>query len=320
MYILKNIPYICKMMKNIGYCCIPLGCNEGKKKKEQILVNRGMVRRTFDAKGLPYVSELIIENLKDTLKVLDWNLKNHIYIYRLSSDSFPWMTEYEFSDLPKFPAIQTYMRLIGEKIKSNNMRCSYHPGPFNVLASENPSVVEKTIKELDKHAQLMDMMGLDQTTFYPINIHINTTQPTREEAAQRFVDRFPLLSESCRKRLTVENDDSPNQYSVKMLYDMVYTKIGIPIVFDQHHFNYGPQDQTMEEALKLAHSTWSTRAMTHMSSPKTLEDNSGKQTAHADYIYEEIKTFGLDFDTEIEAKAKDLAVFRYRQQFKVLKG
>ncbi len=308
------------MMKNIGYCCIPLGCNEGKKKKEQILVNRGMVRKTFDAKGLSYVSELVIENLKDTLKVLDWNLKNHIYIYCLSSASFPWMSEYEFSDLPKFPAIQTYMRLIGEKIKSNGIRVSYHPGPFNVLASENPSVVEKTIKELNKHAELMDLMGLDQTHFYPINIHINTTQPTREEAAQRFVDRFPLLSDSCKKRLTLENDDSPNQYSVKMLYDMVHVKTGIPIVFDQHHFNYGPQDQTMEEALRLAHSTWSTRAMTHMSSPKTLEDNSGKQTAHADYIYEEIKTFGLDFDTEIEAKAKDLAVLKYREQFKILKG
>jgi UV DNA damage endonuclease len=308
------------MMKNIGYCCIPMGCNVGLKKKEQITVNRGMVRRTFDAKGLPYVSELVIENLKDTLKVLDYNLKSHIYIYRLSSDSFPWMSEYEFSDLPNFNVIQNLMTKIGDKIKSNGIRTSYHPGPFNVLASENPSVVEKTIKELNKHAELMDMMGLDQTTFYPINIHINTTQPTREEAAQRFVDRFPLLSESCRKRLTLENDDSPNQYSVKILHDLVHTKIGIPIVFDQHHFNYGPQDQSMEEALKLAHSTWSTRVMTHMSSPKTLEDNSGKQTAHADYIYEEIKTFGLDFDTEIEAKAKDLAVIRYRQQFKVLKG
>lgn len=307
-------------MKNIGYCCIPMGCNVGLKKKEQITVNRGMVRKTFDAKGLPYVSELIIENLKDTLKVLDYNLKNHIYIYRLSSDSFPWMSEYEFSDLPNFNVIKNLMAKIGDKIKSNGIRTSYHPGPFNVLASENLSVVEKTIKELNKHAELMDLMGLDQTTFYPINIHINTTQPTREEAAQRFVDRFPSLSESCRKRLTLENDDSPNQYSVKILHDLVHTKIGIPIVFDQHHFNYGPQDQTMEEALKLAHSTWSTRAMTHMSSPKTLEDNSGKQTAHADYIYEEIKTFGLDFDTEIEAKAKDLAVFRYRQQFKVLKG
>ena len=307
-------------MKNIGYCCIPMGCNVGKKKKEHITVNRGMVRKTFDAKGLPYVSELVIENLKDTLKVLDYNLSVDIYIYRLSSDSFPWMSEYEFSDLPNFNVIQNLMTKIGDKIKSNNIRCSYHPGPFNVLASENPSVVEKTIKELNKHAELMDMMGLDQTTLYPINIHINTTQPTREQAAQRFVDRFPLLSESCKKRLTLENDDSPNQYSVKILHDLVHTKIGIPIVFDQHHFNYGPQDQTMEEALKLAHSTWKTRVMTHMSSPKTLEDNSGKQTAHADYIYEEIKTFGLDFDTEIEAKAKDLAVIKYRQQFQVLKG
>jgi UV DNA damage endonuclease len=57
-----------------------------------------------------------------------------------------------------------------------------------------------------------------------------------------------------------------------------------------------------------------------MSSPKTLEDTSGKNTAHADYIYEEIQTYGLEFDTEIEAKAKDLAVIKYRSQFQVLKG
>ena len=73
-------------MKNIGYCCIPLGCNIDKPKKDQLLVNRSMIRKTFDAKGLSYVSELIILNLKDTLKVLDWNLKNNIYIYRMSSD------------------------------------------------------------------------------------------------------------------------------------------------------------------------------------------------------------------------------------------
>lgn len=307
-------------MVNIGYCCIPLGCNLGKPKRDHLLVNRGMVRKTFDSKGLTYVSELILLNLRDTLKVLDYNLKNDIYIYRLSSDSFPWMTEYKFQDLPKFSEIQKNLQFIGDKIKSNNIRVSYHPGPFNVLASENQSVVTKTIDELNKHAELMDLMGLDQSTYYPINIHINTTKPTREEAAERFVENFSLLSESCKKRLTLENDDSPNQYSVKMIYDMVHTKIGIPIVFDQHHFNYGPQDQSMEDALKLALSTWSTRAMTHISSPKTLEDNKGKQTAHADYIYEEIKNYGYDFDTEIEAKAKDLAVIEYRKKFKVLKG
>ena len=307
-------------MKNIGYCCISMGVNAGKKKKEFVTVNRGMVRRTFDAKGLPYVSELVIENLKDTLKLLEYNIKNNIYIYRMSSDSFPWMSEYEFSDLPNFPIIRTYLKLIGKKVKEHGIRVSYHPGPYLVLASENPLVVQKTISELNKHAELMDLMELDQTTFYPINIHINTTQPTRELAAERFCKEFENLSESCKKRLVVENDDGANQYSVKMLYDWVHQVIGIPITFDQHHYNYGPQDQTMEEALRLAHSTWKTRVLTHMSSPKTLEDASGKNIAHADYIYEEIKTFGLDFDTEIEAKAKDLAVFKYREQFKVLKG
>ena len=307
-------------MKNIGYCCIPLGCNQDKKKKDHIQVNRSMVRKTFDAKGLPYVSELIILNLKDTLKVLDWNLKNNIYIYRMSSDSFPWMSEYNFENLPNFKLISQVLKSVGDKVKSNQIRVSYHPGPFNVLASETTSVVTKTISELNKHAELMDLMGLDQTTFYPINIHINTTKPTREEAANRFCEQFQNLSESCKKRLTVENDDSPNQYSVKFLYENVYKKIFIPIVFDQHHFNYGPKDQTMEEALKLAHSTWTTRCLTHMSSSKLLEDVKGVATAHADYIYEEIQTFGLDFDIEIEAKAKDLAVFKYRRDFKLIKS
>ena len=307
-------------MNRIGYCCIAIGCNEGKKKKDHITVNRGMVRRTFDAKGLPYVSELIIDNLKDTLDLLKYNIKNDIYVYRLSSDSFPWMSEYRFQDLPNFGYIQSLLVKVGNFIKENGIRVSYHPGPFNVLASENQSVVIKTIDELNKHAELMDLMGLDKTHYYPINIHINTTKPTREEAAQRFVENFELLSDSCKSRLTLENDDSPNQYSVKILHDLVYTKVGIPIVFDQHHFNYGPQDQTMEEALKLAHSTWNVKPMTHISSPKTLEDTSDKNTAHADYIYEEIKTYGLEFDTEIEAKAKDLAVIKYRSQFGVLKG
>ena len=309
------------MVNNIGYCCISIGCNKGKKKKDFITVNRSMVRKTFDSKGLPYVSELAIQNLEDTLKVLDWNIENKIYVYRMSSDSFPWMSEYMFDDLPNFHLIKNLLERIGNKSKSNCIRVSYHPGPFNVLASTRQDVIYRAIAELDQHAYLMDLMGLEQSNFYPINIHVGTTQPTCQEAAKKFCESFQLLSDSCKKRLTIENDDSPNQFSVKMLYDWIYKEIGIPIVFDQHHFNYGPQDQSMEEALKLACSTWGdVRPLTHMSSPKTIEDFTGRQTAHADYIYEEIKTYGLDFDTEIEAKAKDLAVFKYREQFKVLKG
>ncbi len=302
-------------MNNIGYCCINLSINEGLKKKDYISVNRGMIKKTFDAKGLDYVSELAILNLEDTLKILDWNIKNNILVYRLSSDSFPWFTHYKFEDLPNFKKIQTLLTRIGNKVKENGLRVSLHPGQFCVLASENTDVVTKTIDELNKHSQILDLMDLEQSTFYPVNIHIGTTKPSHEVACQKFCDSFQLLSESCKKRLTVENDDSPNQYSVKMLYDLVHTKISVPIVFDQHHFLYGLQDQTLEEALRLALSTWQTRPLTHMSSSKKIEDEISVAIAHADYIYEQIQTFDLDFDIEIEAKAKELAVLKYRNQF-----
>ncbi len=300
----------------IGYCCINLSINEGRKKKDFISVNRGMTKKTFESKGLTYVSELAIKNLEDCKRILQWNIENDIKVYRMSSDMFPCLGFYKIMDLPKINEIKNILSSIGEYIKENDMRVSFHPSHFCVIASENDSVVSSAIDELNKHAELMDLMCLDQTRQYPINIHINTTKPTREEAAQRFVDKFDLLSDSCKSRLTLENDDSPNQYSVKILHDLVYSKTGIPIVFDQHHFNYGPQDQTMQEALTLALSTWAgIRPLTHMSSPKTHEDQKGRATAHADYIYERIETFDLEFDVEIEAKAKDLAVIKYREQY-----
>lgn len=305
-------------MGEIGYCCINISLNEGKRKKDHITVNRGMTKKTFEAKGLSYVSELAVQNVNDLQKILEWNVRNKIFVYRMSSDMFPCIGFYRLEDLPLFSNISKKLKSIGDYAKKNSIRLSFHPTHFCIPASENPVVVANAIDELDKHAQIMDIMGLDQSHYYPINIHVNTTQPTREAAAERFCEQFWNLSESCRKRLVVENDDGPNQYSTKMLYDLIYKKIGIPITHDFHHHNYGPKDLTQEEALKLAYSTWNgVKPLTHMSSPKTLEDNSGKQTAHADYIYEEIKTYGLDFDTELECKMKDLALLRYRARFNI---
>jgi UV DNA damage endonuclease len=302
-------------MNNLGYCCINLSINDGKSKKEQISVNRGMTKKTFEKKGLAYVSELCLKNIDDLSKILEWNVKNNIFVYRMSSDMFPCIGFYKLEDLPNFNIISRKLRNIGDFSKENSIRLSFHPTHFCILASEREVVVKNAIDELDKHAQIMDLMGLEQSTFYPINIHINTTKPTREEAASRFCEQFYNLSESCRKRLVVENDDGPNQYSTKMLYDLVYKKIGIPITHDFHHHHYGPQDLSQEEALKLALSTWNTRPLTHMSSSKKIEDEKSVATAHADYIYEKIETFGLDFDTEIEAKSKDLAVIKYRKDY-----
>lgn len=296
----------------IGYCCISLACKiDGKIPT----VNRGMIKKTFLSKGIVYVSELVLLNIKDLHKIIKWNIDNNILLYRMSSDMFPWMSEYELKDLPDFNEIQKELLSIGTFISENYMRVSFHPGPFNVLGSLNENVVKKTIKEINQHAEIMDIMGLDKSTFFPINIHINTTKPTKEDASERFCNNFQLLSDSSKKRLVVENDDGINKYSVSELYNLIYNKIEIPITFDQFHYHHGPKDIEIKDALKLSISTWKTRALTHMSSSKRIEDSSTRITAHADYIYEKIETFDLDFDTEIEAKSKDLALFKYRKDY-----
>jgi len=301
---------------NLGYCCINLSINQNKRPKDYIKVNRGMTLATFKTKGLKYVAELALLNLTDLKKIIQWNIENNIRVYRLSSDMFPWFTHYKLEELPNFNILRDLLAEIGQLALSNNIRLSAHPGPYCVLSSENPNVVINTIDELNKHAQIMDLLGLPQTRFYPINIHINTTKPTREAAAARFVENYKLLLTSCKARLVLENDDKHSQYSIKILYDLIWKQIGISLTFDQHHFLYGPQDQTMEEAIKLAHSTWTVKPLFHMSSSaKLTESKDMMPTAHADYIWEKIETAGLDFDVEIEAKMKDLAVLDYIKKF-----
>lgn len=301
---------------NIGYCCINISLNEGKNNKNKIYVNRSMTKKTFEKKGLEYVSELAIKNINDFERILKWNVQNNIFVYRMSSDMFPCIGFYNLENLPNFDIISLKLQKIGCYSKNNNIRLSFHPSHFCVIASENNRVIENSIDELNKHAQIMDLIGLEKTNYYPINVHVNTINPNKELASDRFCKQFYNLSESCQKRLVVENDDGPNQYSTKNLYELIYKKIGIPITHDFHHHNYGYQDISQEKSLELAISTWNgVKPLTHMSSSKMIENPNSKKTAHADYIYEEIKTFGFSFDVEIEAKCKDLAVLKYRNQF-----
>lgn len=300
----------------IGYCCIAVGPNQGKSKKDHLLVNRGMIKKTFESKGLGYVSDLTILNLKDCLSILKWNVKNDIKLYRLSSDMFPCLGFYKIEDLPKINQIKSILSEIGKFIIENKLRVTFHPSHFCVLASDRQVVVDNTIDELNKHAQIFDLMGLPQSPYYAINIHIGTTRPTLKEAATRFVNNFQLLSDSCKKRLTIENDDSPNQYSVKMLHDWVYSSIGIPIVVDSLHYRCNPSDLSWKDTLELGVSTWKCKPLTHHSSSKKLhEDKSSKLEAHADFLYERFDNLDIDLDIELECKQKDISLLKYRKDF-----
>jgi UV DNA damage endonuclease len=299
----------------LGYCCINLSLADQK-----ITANRGMIKRTFQEKGPLYCGELAHQNVKDILKILEWNLANDIYVYRMSSDIFPWMSEYEIQQLPNFSDILPDMQAIGRFALANGMRISMHPGQFDVLPSPTESVVTKTIKDLDQHCEIMDLMGLPVSPAFPINIHVGGTYGDKESAAQRFCENFNRLKQNTKSRLVVENDDKAAQYSVADLYQLVHLKIGTPITFDFHHHRFNTGELTEEAALRLAYTTWHGHTpLTHYSScKKTFEDSSVIARSHADHVYEKINNYGLAIDIEIEAKAKDLAVLQYREQFENL--
>jgi|688.fasta_scaffold248953_2 UV DNA damage endonuclease len=294
----------------LGYCCINLTLQESLK----ITINRGMVKRTFLEKGINYASDLSLLNVKDLEKIVTWNQENGIKMYRMSSDMFPWSSEYEFSDLPDYQEILTIMKRIGDFAKENGQRLTFHPSPYSVLASDKDHVVNNAIKEINQHAEIMDMMGLDRTPFYPINIHVNTTKPSKEESSSRFCKNFQRLSDSAKSRLVVENDDKPTQFTVKDLKEMIHDKIGIPVTFDFLHNKCNPYTESEEEALSLALSTWPSgiTPITHYSdSRKIFEDDSSKLLAHTDWIWNNVETYGLKFDTEFEVKMKDKALLRF---------
>lgn len=297
------------MKARLGYCCINLSLADKK-----ISANRGMIKKTFETKGQDYAGELAYLNLCDLLEIIKWNVDNDIMVYRMSSDIFPWMSEYEITKLYNFSQIQEKLIEIGEFVIESGIRVSMHPGQFDVLCSPNPAVVNKTIKDLNQHSEIMDLMGLPIGHRFPINIHLGGTYGDKESAAQRFCENFEKLADSTKKRLVVENDDKAAQYSVSDLYLMVYKKIGTPITFDYHHHRFNTGDLNEEAAFNLAYSTWDCTPLYHYSScKKTFEDSSVIARSHADYVYEKIRTYDANIDIEIEAKAKDLAVLKYRQ-------
>jgi UV DNA damage endonuclease len=298
------------MERRLGYCCINLSLAE-----RRVSTNRGMVKKTFEEKGLPYVSSLALENVKDLFKILEWNSQNGIRMYRMSSDMFPWCSEYEISDLPDFEEIAIKLKFCGDLAKTTDQRITFHPSPYCVIASERDDVVKKSIKELRQHAEIMDLMGFEESHFYPINIHINTTKPSKEEAADRFCKAYLDLPENVRRRLVVEVDDKKSQFTSHDLYHFVHKKVGIPITFDYlHNFCNPPEEMTEKQSLELCLSTWpeGIAAITHYSdSKKIYEDSTSKDLAHTDWIYGNVETYDGNHDIEFEVKMKDLALLRY---------
>ena len=294
---------------NYGYACI----NETLK-KDGITTNRSLKKATLDKKGLEYVSELALENVRDLEKVIQWNLENDIMFFRMSSNIIPWANKIDWHNIKDIDEIKTILKRCGDFATKHEIRLTMHPGQFVVLTSPHKHVIENSISELKAHSGLMNYMGLSETPYNKINIHMGAAYGDKINSSKTFIKNFKTLPDDIRNRLTVENDDKGVMYSTTDLYKLVHGEIGLPIVFDYHHHTFCTGGQTEQEALTLATTTWgSIKPVVHYSESKALNEGlKVRLQAHSDYINGPIDTYGLDVDIMLECKAKELALLKLR--------
>ena len=303
-------------MINLGYACINMSLSYPKQRGvPRVTTNRSMIKRTFKKRGLQYASELALQNVKDLYSILHWNEEHNIKFYRLSSDVFPWASNYAMEELPDYEQILYWCNRSGDYAKTHGHRITSHPGPFNKLTSPKDHVVRNTITDLEVHGKFFDMLGLARSPWAKINIHVGAHYNNKPMAVDNFCRNFELLSDAVKTRLTVENDDKASLYSTRELYEDVYSRIGIPIVHDLHHHLFCTGGLTNAEALATAVTTWgSVKPVVHYSQSRPDEQNDPKirPNAHSDSYWVPVDTYGHDVDVMLEAKHKELALFKMR--------
>lgn len=296
-------------------CCISLKLKTDGYSSQTMSRTRYLNMNRSDA--LRMIGDKIINNLNVLYKLIhycndnSWNL-------RIGSDLLPLITlseaKYSIDELPQKDIINSLFCRCKEYIKNNNLRCSMHPSPYAVLASANSDVVSNSIIEIDNHAYIMDMLGLPSNHLSPINIHINCFKNMNlDDVISRFIEGYNKLQPSAKQRLTVECEDKPNSWNVRLLYDKLYSKLFIPITYDSHHHRLNSGNLTEAEAIGLAKSTWRYYTpLFHFSNGK----NSSTDNSHSTYVnmlHNEL--FDSSVDVEFEFKGKDLAILKFEKEF-----
>ena len=296
-------------MTRYGYAAMNVTLRE-----ENVRTNRGMQKATFEERGLDYVGELAEKNCQGLKRIVEWNLDHDIHYYRIASDLLPWFSRYDFDDLPNAAEIRCLLEEVGALAREHDMRLTFHPDHFVKLASNKEDVVERSVTDLENHGVLLDAMKLSRTPYNAINIHIVAHYGDKEATGERFCEHFQRLSPAVQDRLTVENDDTNSLWSVPELIDAVHDRIDIPITYDDFHHQFTSRGLTRREALTDAAETWETTPIIHYSESRRLHeaDPSIRPQNHSDYVAGPIRTYGTNADVMLEAKQKELAVLRYR--------
>mgnify|MGYP000908205222 CR=1 FL=1 len=303
-------------IRHLGYCCINMTLSENLPKAKQVLTSRTLRQATF---SLEKVSALILDNVRDLYTILQWNKQHDIYLFRISSEIFPFMDHptlgYKLEDLSHCDSIKSILKNCGDFAKQHGIRLTSHPGPYNCLGSPNSDTILKTILSLNMHALLGELLGVD----FNINIHVGGSYDGDFiGTAKRFNDNYAKLSDSAKKWLTVENDDKASMWDINNLYELIHKQIGIPIVMDLHHWNFCNRGDIKAD-FQMAMDTWQSNTIPkiHYSESRNSANSNivdkCKPQAHSDFILNIVPDYSDRlYDCMFECKAKDKALLLYR--------
>ena len=269
--------------------------------------------------------------LRDVLGYLD---RHDIRMYRMATALAPYASHPE---LPQFhrqvEECESELAELGALARELDIRLSTHPGQYTVLNSESDAVRAAAAAELEVQGALLDAMGLGPEAV--VVLHVGGAAGGHAAAGDRFLAGFEQLSETARSRLVLENDDRVFGLCQALA---VAERVGTPLVFDIHHHRcHNPDGIDDREALQLALDSWPSgvRPKIHFSSPRLDIGEKRRKVGrrvertlvlpdlrlHADLIdpvafegFLRHTANGLDFDVMLEAKGKDLALLRLREQ------
>lgn len=241
----------------------------------------------------------LIEHNLDALEILiDYNIKNGIKLFRISSDLIPFGSSIG-EDIAWENIFAENFFEMGKKIKDSGMRVSMHPGQYTVLNSPKALVVSAAKKDLEYHVRVLDALGID--TEHKIVLHLGGAYGDKEVAKKRFISHCRSLKPDLTARLVLENDD--RSFNICDVLEAA-EKLKLPVIYDNLHNAVNSSDDVTsdDQWIKECKSTWREKdgpQKTHYS-----QQNTGKKSgAHSETIKTE--EF-LDYYRNISAKDTDI--------------
>jgi len=342
-----NIPYT----KRIGFCCKwidrpdqteGIKATDDAKKYNTGTTTVAWLNRQTRPVAEQKLWDLMVQNIASTQALVERvsELPQSLRMVRLSSDILPCYTHADFSGFWRDTSVVSYAEQafarVGAIAKDRDVRLSFHPGQFTVLASSNPGIVERSIEEFEYHADMAKWMGYGQRfQDFKINVHISGKQ-----GPEGIREAYKKLSPEARNCITIENEE--NSWG---LNDCLTISDLVPIVLDVHHYwiREGAYLQPNDERVRRVVDSWrGVRPAMHYSISREdilvghdalvapdyaalLVEGYKKQRlrAHSDFYWnlkvnEWALSFWDQFDIQCESKGKNLASFQLYEQAKQL--